>query len=75
MVVRLKNSFYICTVKSSERHEVAAAKQRFLCPLLVVNYKRKEWGNSNVPVGLAQNTLTAPTALSLLSNLNVLSYE
>ena len=69
MVVRLKNSFYICTVKNSERHEVAAEKQRFLCPLnLVVNNKRKEWGCSNAPEVSARMNLTAPTALSLLSN-------
>ena len=69
MVVRLKNSFYICTVKIVERHEVAASKQRFLCQLSnLVNNKRKEWGCSNAPVVLAQLDQTAPTALSLLSN-------
>ena len=69
MVVRLKNSFYICTVKITERHEVAASKQRFLCSHhVLVNNKRKEWGCSNAPVVLAQLNQTAPTALSLLSN-------
>ena len=69
MVVRLKNSFYICTVKNSERHEVAAEKQRFLCPLnLVVNNKRKEWGCSNAPeVKHSSEYLTAPTALSFIN--------
>ena len=68
MVVRLKNSFYICTVKNQERHEVAASKQRFLCPInVLVNNKRIEWGRSNRPEVFALDYLTARNALSLLS--------
>lgn len=70
MVVRLKNSFYICTVKFVERHEVAASKQRFLCTqYLVLNNKRKEWGTGNRPeVNCNCSTnLTAPTALSFIN--------
>ena len=69
MVVRLKNSFYICTVKNQERHEVAATKQRFLCPInVLVNNKRKEWGCSNAPeVKHISEYLTAPTALSFIN--------
>lgn len=70
MVATLKNSFYICTVKSVERHEVAAAKQRFLCPqYLVLNNKRKECGTGNshkVNCNCSTN-LTAPTALSYIN--------
>ena len=69
MVATLKNSFYICTVKIVERHEVAAAKQRFLCQLSnLVNNKRKEWGSSNAPeVKRCSTYLTAPTALSFIN--------
>lgn len=69
MVVRLKNSFYICTVKFIERHEVAAEKQRFLCSQLYWKNKRKEWGTGNRPevnCNCSMN-LTAPTALSFIN--------
>ena len=69
MVGTIRNNYYFCTVKLTERHEVAAEKQRFLCPInVLVNNKRKEWGRSNRPVVSAQLNQTAPTALSLLSN-------
>ena len=67
MVAAIRNIFYLCTVKLHERHEVAASKQRFLCPILLVNSKRKEWANSNVPEVSARVNLTAPTALSLFN--------
>ena len=67
MVATIRNIFYICTVKIHERHEVAANKQRFLCPILLVNNKRKEWVNGNVPKVSARVNLTAPTALSLFN--------
>ena len=69
MVGTIRNNYYFCTVKLTERHEVAAEEQHFLCPQnLVLNNKRKEWGIGNNPVVLAQLNQTAPTALSLLSN-------
>ena len=64
-VVTSKKNYYFCTVKTYERHEVAAEKQRFLCPYLVLNIQRKEWGSSNAPKVTAREYLTAPTALSL----------
>ena len=60
-------NLYFCGVKSVERYEAAAQKQRFLCPLLSIKNKRKEWGNGNVPEVSAQLNLTAPTALSLFN--------
>lgn len=65
MAVSSKNSFYFCGVKSIGRYEAAAKKQRFLCPNILVNSKRKEWVNGNVPKVSARLNLTAPTALSL----------
>lgn len=70
MVATSKNSFYICTVKFTERHEVAASKQRFLCSHhVLVNNKRKEWGKSNRPEVkcISSVNLTAPTALSFIN--------
>lgn len=55
---------YFCNVKITERHEVAANRQRFLCHIFG-NSKRIEWGNSNVPEGTAQLALTTRNALSL----------
>lgn len=63
----IKINFYFCNVKSTERYEAAAIKQRFLYPSIYVNSKRKEWANSNVPEVSAQLNLTAPTALSLFN--------
>ena len=50
MVASFKKIFYFCNVKTSERHEVAAMMQRFLCLLIFsINICRIEWGNGNVP--------------------------
>lgn len=57
---------YFCGVKTQLRYIAAASKQRFLCPNILVNSKRKEWANGNVPKVSAVEYLTAPTALSLL---------
>ena len=64
MAASSKYIFYFCNVKSEERHEVAARKQRFLCPNLLVDNKRKrmEWGSSNAPKVSALDNLTAPCA-------------
>ena len=66
MVVGFKKIFYFCNVKSYERYEAAANKQRFLYPFIIVNSKRKEWVNGNVPKVSARMNLTAPTALSFV---------
>ena len=64
----MSNNLYFCGVKTSERHEVAAQMQRFLCLLTYsINICRIEWGRSNRPKDLAQLVLTARNALSLLS--------
>jgi hypothetical protein len=67
MAASSKINFYFCNVKSNKRHEVAAKKQRFLCLYIIVNSKRKEWVNGNVPEVSACLNLTAPTALSLFN--------
>lgn len=56
----MKISLYFCGVKSNERYEAAASKQRFLCPKNVLKSKRKEWVNGNVPKVSARLNLTAP---------------
>lgn len=53
---------YFCGVKKSVRYEAAASKQRFLC-LLSRIIKRIEWGNSNVPEGVALTALTTRNTL------------
>lgn len=58
----MRKSLYFCGVKTTERHEVAATKQRFLCPLNG-NSKRIEWVSSNAPKGTAQLALTTRNAL------------
>lgn len=63
----MRYNFYICTVKTQLRHDVAAEMQRFLCPNLLLKYKRIVWGNSNVPKASAVECLTTRNALSLLS--------
>ena len=65
----MKKIFYFRNVKTTERYEAAATKQRFLYRLNRI-IKRIEWGCSNVPKGTAQLALTTRNALSLLSKNN-----
>ena len=65
MVATFRKILYFCSVKTTERHEVAAKMQRFLCPE-ISKYKRNEWGRSNRPEATAVECLTARNALSLL---------
>ena len=67
MVASSKINFYFCKVKSEVRYEAAAKMQRFLCPILIVNYNRKECGSSNAHKVSALLNLTAPTAVSLFN--------
>lgn len=71
MVATLKNSLYICAVKSQRRHEVAAESSVFCVDILFVNSNRIERGNGNVPKGFAFDTLTARHAVSLCQNSKV----
>ena len=66
MVATFRKILYFCSVKTTERHEVAAKMQRFLCPE-ISKYKRNEWGRSNRPEGTAQLALTTRIALSFMS--------
>ena len=60
---------YFCGVKSHERYEAAASKQRFLYPsIVVINITAKECGRSNPHKVSARVNLTAPFAVSFLSN-------
>ena len=70
MTATLKNSLYICTVKSQRRHEVAAESSVFCVRILLSKYNRIECGNGNVPKGFAFDTLTTRNAVSLLSKFN-----
>ena len=67
MVATIRNLYYFCGVKSVERYEAAAEKQRFLYPYISVNNKRKEWGKCKLPKVSARLNLTAPIALSFMS--------
>ena len=62
----MKISLYFCGVKKSVRYEAAAKMQRFLYQL-ISNIKRIEWGNSNVPEGVALTALTARNSLILFN--------
>ena len=64
MVATMEISFYICTVKTYQRHEVAARSSVF-CAFNLVNNKRIEWGRSNRPKVFALDYLTARNALYL----------
>ena len=48
------------------RYEAAAKMQRFLYQQ-ISNIKRIEWGNSNVPEGVALTALTARNSLILFN--------
>lgn len=71
MVATLKNSLYICAVKSQTRHEVAAGSSVFCVPSLLVYSNRIERGSSNAHKGFAFDTLTARNAVSLCQKSNV----
>ena len=65
MVATFRNKYYFCGVKSIERYEAAAEKQRFLYPYISVYSSRKECGSSNAHKVFARWNLTAPLAVSL----------
>ena len=67
MVATFRNKYYFCGVKSYERYEAAAEKQRFLYPHISVYSSRKECGSSNAHRVFARVNLTAPIALSFMS--------
>ena len=68
MVATMEISFYICTVKSNERHDVAAESSVFCARNLLVKYSRIEWGRSNRPMVFAQKYQTARNAVFCMSN-------
>ena len=70
MVATFRNKYYFCGVKSYERYEAAAEKQRFLYPHISVYSSRKECGSSNAHKVSAREYLTAPIAAFIMSNLN-----
>lgn len=58
----MRKNYYFCNVKKSVRYEAAALMQRFLYQLNRI-IKRIEWGNSNVPEGVALTALTTRNTL------------
>lgn len=68
MFVSMKMIFYFCNVKLTVRYIAAALRSVFCACILLVNSKRIEWGNGNVPEALAQLSLTTRNALSLCLN-------
>lgn len=64
MTATLKNSLYICTVKSKTRHEVAAESSVFCVLSLLAKILRVHvWGNGDVPEVSAFLNLTAHGAI------------
>jgi hypothetical protein len=67
MAASSKINFYFCNVKSNKRHEVAAKKQRFLCP----NFINKNVAVSSVvavmPTRFRLENLTARNTASFMS--------
>ena len=61
----MANNLYFCNVKSVERYEAAASKQRFLCHKNV-NSKRIVCGSSNAHKVSARLNLTTRNALSFI---------
>lgn len=68
MVATMGIIYYFCTVKTSERHEVAAKCSVFCASNLLVKYSRIEWGRSNRPMVFAQKYQTARNAVFCMSN-------
>lgn len=66
MAATLRKIFYFCSVKSEERHEVAAYRQRFLCLNFIVKNKRNECGTGNSHEVSALWNLTTRIALSFV---------
>lgn len=71
MKARLENIYYFCTVKNSERHDVAARSSVFCVLNLLVNSNRIECGSSNAHKVLALKFLTARNAVSLCQKFRV----
>lgn len=65
MITRLENIYYFSTVKTSERHDVAALSSVFCVHNLLVNSNRIECGSSNAHKVFALKYLTARNAVSL----------
>ena len=62
----MKKIFYFCNVKKLVRYKAAALSSVF-CIRRNNKNKRIEWGNSNVPEGLALTPLTTRNTLSLFN--------
>lgn len=58
----MRINYYFCGVKTQERYESAASKQRFLC-LINRTIKCIDWGSSNAPKASALECLTSRNAL------------
>ena len=70
MVATLKNSLYICAVKSETRHGVAAESSVFCVTSLLANHFRVHvWGNGDVPRVSAFLNLTAHGAILFMSKI------
>ena len=64
--------YYFCTVKSNERHEVAAESSVFCALDLLQKYNRIECGRSNAHKVSARWNLTARNAVSFMSKFSEL---
>ena len=64
----MKIIYYFCTVKSYERHEVAAWSSVFCAINFLLKYSRLECGTSNGHKVTARMNLTTPSAFCLMSN-------
>lgn len=64
----MKKIFYFCNVKTQERYEAAAKKQRFLCCIILLNIAVWSGVSVTTPRFSALECLTAPTAFLLFKN-------
>lgn len=68
MAASSKIIFYFCNVKTQERYEAAANKQRFLCSIILLNIAVWSGVSVTTPRFSALEYLTAPTAFLLFKN-------
>ena len=68
IVCNLGKSFYFCTVKNHERHEVVAKSSAYrVLNLVEIKHNPNECGSSNAHKGFAHDTLTARTGVFIMS--------
>ena len=68
----MEYNLYFCGVKTSERHEVAAQMQRFLCPNFIIKNIAVSCVVAVMPTRFRLMSLTARNTASFMSKYQVL---